>query len=142
MTRYVHPTEQLVTEIVVTDISHSVNFYRSLGFEVSREASDFVELTWEDHLIFLAAPSAFADAEAAVAPARPQFPVANVQVMVPDVDRYWRIANDLSAEIVVPVGDRYYGLRDFMIRDPDGFGVRFASELSGGGTTAQAAVPK
>jgi catechol 2,3-dioxygenase-like lactoylglutathione lyase family enzyme len=136
MTRYVHPTEQLVTEIVVTDVSRSVNFYRSLGFEVSREADNFVELTWEDHLIFLATPAAFVDAEAAVVPPRPQFPLANVRVMVPDVDRYWRTANDLSMEIVVPIGDRYYGLRDFMIRDPDGFGVRFASELSGGGTPA------
>jgi catechol 2,3-dioxygenase-like lactoylglutathione lyase family enzyme len=136
MTRHVDPTEQLVTEIVVKDISRSVDFYQGLGFEVSREAGDFAELTWEGHLIFLAAPSAFVDADAAVVPAHPRFPVANVRVMVPDVDRYWRIANELSAEIVVPVGDRYYGLRDFTIRDPDGFGVRFASELPGGGTPA------
>jgi hypothetical protein len=32
---------------------------------------------------------------------------------------------------VIPIGDRYYGLRDFTIRDPDGFGVRFASVLQG-----------
>jgi len=29
----------------------------------------------------------------------------------------------------VPLGDRYYGLRDFTLADPDGFGVRFASML-------------
>ena len=136
MSRYVDPTEQLVTEILVEDISRSVHFYRTLGFEVSREAGDFVELTWEGHLIFLAAPSAFLHAQGAVVPARPRFPVANVRVMVPDVDRYWRIANEVSAEIVVPIGDRHYGLRDFMIRDPDGFGVRFASWLRRGDTSS------
>ena len=39
--------------------------------------------------------------------------------------------SELAVEIVVPIGDRNYGLRDFMVRDPDGFGVRFASFLQG-----------
>src|SRR5262245_65583591 len=30
---------------------------------------------------------------------------------------------------VIPLADRYYGLRDFTIADPDGFGIRFASAL-------------
>jgi uncharacterized glyoxalase superfamily protein PhnB len=50
--------------------------------------------------------------------------------MVPDVDDCWDRANQLGARVVVPIGDRYYGLRDFTIADPDGFGVRFASLLS------------
>jgi hypothetical protein len=29
----------------------------------------------------------------------------------------------------MPVSDRYYGLRDFTIADPDGFGIRFATVL-------------
>jgi uncharacterized glyoxalase superfamily protein PhnB len=49
--------------------------------------------------------------------------------MVPDVDRYWKLAADMSARVVVPIADRYYGLRDFTIADPDGFGIRFASRL-------------
>jgi uncharacterized glyoxalase superfamily protein PhnB len=49
--------------------------------------------------------------------------------MVPNVDDRWRVANEIGAQIVVPVGDRYYGLRDFTLADPDGFGVRFASML-------------
>jgi len=93
MTRYVDSTDQLVTEIVVRDIRGSVDFYRRLGFELLRDGGDFVELTWEDHRLFLAQPSAFPGAEH------------------------------------VPIGDRYYGLRDFTIRDPDGFGIRFASLL-------------
>jgi catechol 2,3-dioxygenase-like lactoylglutathione lyase family enzyme len=129
MRRYVDSTEQLVTEIVVRNIGRSVDFYRSLGFQLLRNGGDFVELAWENHRLFLAELSAFRNApDAALAPP-PVFPLANVRVMVADVDECWRRANDVGAVIVIPVADRYYGLRDFMIADPDGFGVRFASGL-------------
>jgi catechol 2,3-dioxygenase-like lactoylglutathione lyase family enzyme len=129
MTRYVDSTEQLVTEILVRDIRRSVDFYRGLGFELLRDGGDFVELTWEQHRLFLAEPSAFHHVEQAGLPEPPAFPLANVRVMVPDVDRYWRLAREIGADVAVSIDDRYYGLRDFMIRDPDGFGVRFASLL-------------
>lgn len=129
MSKYVDPTEQLVTEIVVRDIRRSVEFYRLLGFELLRDGGDFVELTWEDHRLFLAEISAFRDAPAAGAPSPPEFPLANVRVMVPDVDRHWKRANEIGARVIIPIADRYYGLRDFTIADPDGFGIRFASEL-------------
>ena len=125
--RYVDPTEQLVTEIVVRDIKRSVDFYRALGFELLRDDEDFVELTWEDHRLFLAAVSAFDVAEPVELSESPPFPPANVRVMVPNVDDLWVLANDLGARIVVPIGDRYYGLRDFTVADPDGFGIRFAT---------------
>ena len=129
MNRYIDPTEQLVTEIVVRDIRRSTEFYIRLGFALLRDGGDFVELTWEDHRLFLAEISAFHDAGAVESGAPPQFPPANVRVMVADVDRHWRAAKEIGARVVVPIGDRYYGLRDFTIADPDGFGVRFASTL-------------
>ena len=129
MSRYVDPTEQLVTEIVVRDIRGSVAFYRRLGFELLRDGGDFAELTWEDHRLFLAELSAFRDIQNPTLGTLPPFPLANVRVMVPDVDEYWKLANEIGAKIIVPLADRYYGLRDFTIADPDGFGVRFASAL-------------
>jgi uncharacterized glyoxalase superfamily protein PhnB len=51
--------------------------------------------------------------------------------MVPKVDDYWRLARELGARIIIPIADRFYGLRDFTIADPDGFGVRLASILEG-----------
>jgi len=129
MSRYVDSIEQLVTEIVVRDIKRSTDFYRRLGFSVLRDGGDFVELTWEDHRLFLAEPSAFPESDRIGLPQRPPFPVANVRVMVPDVDHYWRVANEIGAAVIVPIADRYYGLRDFTIADPDGFGVRFATTL-------------
>ena len=127
MSRYVEPTEQLVTETLVTDIQRSTRFYRLLGFALLRDGGDFVELTWEDHRLFLAAPSAFHEGGAVDSLTVPQCPRANVRVMVPNVDDYWRRVKEIGAQVIVPIGDRYYGLRDFTIADPDGFGVRFAS---------------
>jgi catechol 2,3-dioxygenase-like lactoylglutathione lyase family enzyme len=127
--RYVDPTEQLVVEIVVRDMKRSVAFYRSLGFELLRDGGDFVELTWEDHRLFLAEIAAFDGVEQAKLAQPPEFPLANVRVMVPNVDECWKLAGDVGARIIVPIGDRYYGLRDFTIADPDGVGVRFASLL-------------
>ncbi|MGH8581190.1 MAG: VOC family protein [Gammaproteobacteria bacterium] len=118
-----------MTEIVVRDIRRSVDFYSRLGFELLRDGDDFVELTWEDHRLFLAELSAFHEVHDAELPASPKFPLANVRVMVPNVDEYWKLANEIGAQIIVPIADRYYGLRDFMIADPDGFGVRFAGML-------------
>ena len=130
MSRYVDPTEQLVTEIVVKDIKSSVEFYRRLGFRLLRHGGDFVELPWDDHRLFLADLSAFRDGDGDSGRATtPAFPRANVRVMVPNVDEYWKLVNEIGARIVIPLADRYYGLRDFTIADPDGFGVRFASVL-------------
>lgn len=130
MTRYVEPTEQLVTEIVVSDIKRSVRFYCLMGFAILRDGGDFVELTWEDHRLFLAELSAFHEVDRGQPSALPKFPRANIRVMVPDVDNYWSRAIEIGAHIVSPIADRDYGLRDFIIADPDGFGVRFASELA------------
>lgn len=125
MNRYVEPTEQLVTEIFVRDIKRSTEFYRRLGFEVVRDDGDFVELAWEGHLLFL-------DERAGMGPAF-GLPQANVRVMVPDVDRYWELAQEMSARVLAPIEDKSYGLRDFAIADPDGFAVRFATRLGGQG---------
>jgi catechol 2,3-dioxygenase-like lactoylglutathione lyase family enzyme len=114
---------------VVRDINRSTEFYRLLGFKLLRDSGDFVELTWEDHRLFLAELSAFHEVDGGELPAPPQFPLANIRVMVPNVDDHWRLANEIGARIIVSIADRYYGLRDFMIADSDGFGVRFASAL-------------
>ena len=57
----------------------------------------------------------------------PKFPIANIRIMVPNVDHYWKRAKEIGAKVVIPIADRYYGLRDFIISDPDGFGIRFAT---------------
>ena len=115
---------QLVTEVMVSDIERSTAFYQRLGFVLLRQDGSFSALTWEDHQLFLDQRPA---SELATQPVR--FPPANIRVMVPNVDDYWQLVQDLGARIVAPIEDRSYGLRDFTIADPDGFGIRFASFL-------------
>src|SRR5689334_6204731 len=117
MRRYVPPTEQLVVEIFVRDIVRSTAFYKKLGFNVIEDKGDFVDLAWEGHHLYLD--------ERPGQHATPTAPQANVRIMVPDVDRYWALAHELQAPVINPIADRDYGLRDFTIGDPDGFGVRF-----------------
>jgi catechol 2,3-dioxygenase-like lactoylglutathione lyase family enzyme len=119
MARYVEPTAQLVVEVSVRDLAMSKAFYERLGFEVIRQDASFLEVAWEGHLLFLD--------EKPDLPAPPVTPAANVRVMVPDVDRRWDLVRRIGARVVSPIADRYYGLRDFTIADPDGFGLRFAS---------------
>jgi catechol 2,3-dioxygenase-like lactoylglutathione lyase family enzyme len=119
---YVEAGEQLVVELYVRDIKASCAFYRQFGFEVARDAEDFVELQWENTLLFL---EAVADA-----PLPPQDPVGNIRVMVPNVDEYWTLSRTIGARVIRPIDNREYGLRDFTIAGPDGLGLRFATHLA------------
>ena len=54
----------------------------------------------------------------------------SLRIMVADVDALWQKANQLQLRIGTVIGDRPYGLRDFVIIDPAGFGLRFAQVLT------------
>jgi catechol 2,3-dioxygenase-like lactoylglutathione lyase family enzyme len=120
-TRYVEAAEQLIVEIYVCDIKQSTAFYERLGFKAVRKEPTFVELGWDDSRLYLE--------QLADQPAPPTTLVANVRIMVPDVDRYWKLCQEMKLPVKRAIGDRYYGLRDFTVVSPDGIGLRFASKL-------------
>jgi catechol 2,3-dioxygenase-like lactoylglutathione lyase family enzyme len=113
--------EQLILELYVRNISASAEFYQRFGFRLLRAEPHFVELGWDDTQIYLE------EIEDAPAPNGPI--VGNVRVLVPDVDRYWQLAQTMGCPVIRPIEDRYYGLRDFTIAGPDGIGLRFATRL-------------
>jgi catechol 2,3-dioxygenase-like lactoylglutathione lyase family enzyme len=121
MTSYVPSVEQLVVEIFVRDAKRAKSFYERLGFQITEDRGTFVVLTWEGHELFLD--------ERPDLPLPARVPQANVRVMVSDVDAYWDRARGMNATVVAAISDREYGLRDFTILDPDGFGIRFGSRL-------------
>lgn len=118
---YCDPAHQLVVEVYVRDLRRSLEFYGRLGFELLRDDGGFAERSGGGHHFFLE--------EVEALPVEPPPPIANMRLVVPDVDRYAALAADMGATIVKPVADRYYGLRDFTMLDPDGFGLRFATRL-------------
>jgi catechol 2,3-dioxygenase-like lactoylglutathione lyase family enzyme len=120
---YVPPTEQLVVEVFVSSLERSLNFYEYLGFKRNEVHDRFASLTWEEHQIFL-------DERKDLPRLPPNTVRANVRIMVRDVNAAWERMAALGAPVAQPIGDRAYGLRDFTVVDPDGFGVRFASRLT------------
>jgi uncharacterized glyoxalase superfamily protein PhnB len=53
----------------------------------------------------------------------------DVRIVVEDVDALYTRCVEASVPIVHDIADRPYGLRDFIIRDPNGFRLRFAAPL-------------
>ena len=120
-TPYAPTTDQLVVEVFARDIEASKRFYERLGFELLEDRGDFVEYSWEGHKFFLDARPDQPDASS--------HPQANMRIMVPNVDDYWRLVQESGATVVSPIQDQEYGLRDFTILDPDGIGLRFGTWL-------------
>jgi catechol 2,3-dioxygenase-like lactoylglutathione lyase family enzyme len=119
--KYVESDEQLVAEIYVRDVKQSAALYERLGFKIRRREPGFVELGWESSRLFLE--------QIPGQPVPPKTLVANIRIMVADVDRYWTLCGDMKLPIVKPIADRDYGLRDFTVISPDGVGLRFATRL-------------
>jgi catechol 2,3-dioxygenase-like lactoylglutathione lyase family enzyme len=53
----------------------------------------------------------------------------DIRIMVPDVDAVYARIRAAECTVLNEIGDRVYGLRDFIMRDPHGFRLRFASPL-------------
>ncbi|MBV9231944.1 MAG: hypothetical protein JOZ18_21720 [Chloroflexi bacterium] len=49
--------------------------------------------------------------------------------MVPNVDDYWTLSQKMGVQVIRPIENRYYGLRDFTVAGPDSLGLRFAMRL-------------
>lgn len=111
---------QGVVEIVGPDLDALLGFYLAIGFELERRTGDFAVVHWQGTRLFLAG--------------NPDAPVSecwrSLRILVADVNAMWDKANRLQLRIGTVIDDRPYGLRDFVIVDPAGFGLRFAQILS------------
>ena len=111
---------QGVVEIVGPNLEALLDFYLSIGFELERRSGDFAVVHWQGTRLFLAGNP----------DARVSECWRSLRIMVADVDALWQKANQLQLHISTSIGDRSYGLRDFVIIDPAGFGLRFAQVLT------------
>jgi catechol 2,3-dioxygenase-like lactoylglutathione lyase family enzyme len=111
---------QGIVEVVGPDLDRSITFYLSIGFELLRRTDGFAVVHWQGQRLFLA--------ENVHAPVAPRW--TNLRIMVDDVDALWRRTTALGITPMHPIGDRFYGLRDFTLADPSGFEIRFAQALA------------
>jgi uncharacterized glyoxalase superfamily protein PhnB len=122
----------LAVELFVPDVKDAVEYYTdTLGFDFLRADSDgadnytFAALAMGEAFLMLMSDRFYGgdlgDRGAGV----------DVRVVVPDVDEVYKRVTAAKVEIVHDIADRNYGLRDFIMRDPWGFRLRFASPLVG-----------
>ena len=118
-------------EFFVSDLERSLGFYREkLGFRSVFQEPDFAIVALGNAFVMLATPDeAWWPNVKAWLTSGPRGVGLNIRIMVDDVDAMYERAVASGARFVLEIGDRDYGLRDFMISDPDGFVLRFASPI-------------
>ncbi len=125
----------ITVELFVPDVEASVRFYTGkLGFHLMRmergtigggERATFAVVGLERAALLIAHESLEGDLALP-----PGGGAVHIRIVVDDVDALYQRAREGGAAIANDIADRPYGLRDFIIRDPDGFLLRFASRLS------------
>ncbi len=118
------PSLQTAVPILcVRDLERALEYYRStLGFEVGWIFGDPPELAsvCRDEVEFNLSK---ADES--------EFHLARVYVHVDDVDAYYNHIVAKGARTTYPLEDRFYGMRDCRIEDPDGNQISFGASIVG-----------
>lgn len=125
------PTElaPVAPELFVPDVSAAVAFYRDiLGFETHRVEHDFA-IVGIGHAIIMFADQRIYGAMGGQSGERERGAYIDIRIMVADVDISYQRCLDATLDITHFIADRPYGLRDFIVRDLNGFRLRFASPL-------------
>ena len=124
----------ITVELFVPEVESAVRFYTDkLGFELlrmesgnigGRAAASFAVLALERAALLIAHKSL--EGGLAMPPGGGNI---DIRIVIEDVDSVYRRARDNGVDIVQEIAERDYGLRDFIVRDPNGFRLRFASPL-------------
>jgi catechol 2,3-dioxygenase-like lactoylglutathione lyase family enzyme len=106
--------------LIVSDMARSVDFYRSLGFDLryGGAGSDFTSFTVGEGYLNLALGAPPSDLS-----------WGRFIVYVADVDAHHRKVQELGLKPEAPPRDAEWGERYFHVRDPDGHEVSFAKLL-------------
>jgi catechol 2,3-dioxygenase-like lactoylglutathione lyase family enzyme len=110
-------SSQLAIELRVADLAASIAFYAQAGFVLERRTAGFAALRIDGRYLLLS------ENPATVAGPNPP----NLRIAVEDVDAAFARAQALGWPVAHGLADHGYGLRDFTVRDPDGYEVRFAA---------------
>jgi len=131
--RNVDMTRTSWVEICVSDFEQSIAWFENtLGFRVvAREANDYAELSRGETFIQLATDHApYWEPERArlLAPGQRGSGV-EIVLLVESADEVYRQAQQAQADIVRPLADYPWHMRQFWVRHPDGYLIRPAQRL-------------
>src|SRR5258707_14418810 len=117
-------SQSVVTMIHVPAVSATVDWYTSMGFKVIRQNEGDGEINWaklsfgNSELMLNAAGKPLADHRREV----------DLYITTDNVDDLYRRLKD-RVQIVEDLYDAFYGMREFVIRDINGFWVTFGQPM-------------
>jgi catechol 2,3-dioxygenase-like lactoylglutathione lyase family enzyme len=130
----------MIPELQVTDLAVSLNFYtRVLGFTVaySRPEEHFAMLERQDAALMLEQAAGPGRRITTTPLERPFGRGINLQIMVSDVDTLAAAVQSGGYPLFIALEERSYRARDgsivqrqFVVADPDGYLLRFASTVA------------
>lgn len=116
--------EQIHPELLVSDLAAALEFYtKKLGFWVSFTWGDPPEMAGVN----------LGDVQMFLHRGTPAPKGCAVYLFVDDADAMFEFQRANGVEVVEPIGDRPYGLRDYRIRDLDGYMLSFGHNLFNAG---------
>ena len=114
--------EAIVPMLTVPEISAAVAFYRDvLGFSCSNQMEGWACLNKDGVELMLALPNAHLSFD------KPQF-TGSLYVRCDDIDGLWQRLRE-QVEVVYPIENFDYGMREFAIRDNNGYLLQFGQEI-------------
>ena len=116
--------QQVVPMIRVPDVRTSVDWYRSIGFTVRATNEPDGVMDWASLLLGNSEVMLNAGGCASTEDRRE----VDLYVRTEDVERLYRQLKD-QIEIRVALNDTFYGTREFIARDLNGFWITFGQEL-------------
>jgi len=109
--------------LYVTDIEESLRFYCDvLGFRCTNRLDGWASLQRDEAEIMLSLPNEHLPFE------KPIF-TGSLYFHADNVDSLWQQLRD-KATIVYPIEDFDYGMREFAIRDENGYILQFGQEIT------------
>jgi uncharacterized glyoxalase superfamily protein PhnB len=124
-----HELAPVAPELFVHNVPAAVRFYtETLGFTAYRTDPTFAVLALGNAVVMLADQRMYG-LMGGEPPGASRGSFVDIRIVVPDVDAMHRRCTEAGVTIVHDIADRPYGLRDFIIRDPNGFRLRFAAPI-------------
>lgn len=107
----------------ISDLEVAFNFYiRTLGFKKAFQAGDYAGVCSGEVMIHLCGPKNEGH--------KKPIGASHLCLLIEEpVDTYYKLLQQNGVQIIYPIGDRDYGIRDFAIQDPDGNTLIFGNEM-------------